>query len=139
LDTTSPEETAAAASLRTSSFPAGQFPANWINANPQVSAANYYTNTGTSNYHSLQLQSTIRANRGVTFQGTYVWSRALALGSGGYTNPADRNKDYNLATNHVTHDFRANGTFALPFGPNHCSSGARPVGSPEQSKVGRPV
>jgi len=106
--------------------PAGLFPANWITANPQVSSANYYTNTGKSNYHSLQLQTTIRATQGLTFQGTYVWSRALGIigsqptGSlSAYTNPADRNKDYNLATNHVTHDFRANGTLALPFGPGH--------------------
>jgi hypothetical protein len=54
----------------------------------------------------------------LTFQGTYVWSRALALAAGTYTNPADRNADYNLAANHVTHDFRANGTYSLPFGPN---------------------
>jgi hypothetical protein len=94
------------------------FPPNWITSNPQVSAANYYTNTGTSNYHSLQVQSTIRASQGLTFQGTYVWSRSLALSAGTYTNPADRSPDYNLATNHVTHDFRANGTFALPFGPD---------------------
>jgi hypothetical protein len=98
--------------------PAGLFPANWITANPQVSAANYYTNSGKSNYHSLQVQSTIRASRGLTLQGTYVWSRALAVDNGDYTNPAERQKDYTLATNHVTHDFRANGTFALPFGPN---------------------
>jgi hypothetical protein len=98
--------------------PAGLFPPNWITSNPQVSAANYYTNSGKSNYHSLQFQSTIRVTNGMTFQGTYVWSRALAVPTGTYTNPADRQNDYNLATNHVTHDFRANGTFSLPFGPN---------------------
>src|SRR5205814_3410630 len=97
--------------------PAGLFPSNWITANPQVSTANYYTNTGKSNYHSLQLQTTLRATQSLTFQGTYVWSRALALSAGTYTNPVDRDKDYNLAPNHVTHDFRANGTLALPFGP----------------------
>jgi hypothetical protein len=97
--------------------PAGLFPANWITANPQVNNANYYTNTGKSEYHSLQLQSTVRASQALTFQGTYVWSRALTLPAGGYTNPADRALDYSLATNHVTHDFRANGTFSLPFGP----------------------
>src|SRR5262249_18812523 len=83
--------------------PAGLFPANWITANPQVSAANYYTNSGKSNYHSLQFQSTLRAAQGLTFQGTYVWSRSLAVATGTYTNPAEREKDYSLATNHVTH------------------------------------
>jgi hypothetical protein len=42
----------------------------------------------------------------------------LALSAGTYTNPVDRDQDYNLAGNHVTHDFRANGTISLPFGPN---------------------
>src|SRR5262252_10502563 len=97
--------------------PAGLFPANWITPNPQVSNANYYTNTGTSNYHSLQVQTTMRATQGMTFQATYVWSRALGIPTGTYTNPADRAEDYNLAPTHVTHDFRTNGTFALPFGP----------------------
>jgi hypothetical protein len=97
--------------------PSGLFPANWITSNPQVANANYYTNTGRSNYHSLQLQSTVRASQILTFQGTYVWSRALGLSAGGYTNPADREKDYSLSASHVTHDFRANGTFSLPFGP----------------------
>ena len=98
--------------------PAGLFPSNWIVANPQVSAANYYTNTGRSNYHSLQLETTLRAGRTLTFQGAYVWSKSMALSASAYTNPADRNLDYNLAGSHVTHDFRANGTFSLPFGPN---------------------
>jgi len=97
--------------------PAGLFPANFIVSNPQVAAANYYTNTGKSNYHSLQLQTTIRAARNLNFQGTYVWSRSLALSAGTYTNPADRAPDYNLAGSHNTHDFRANSTLELPFGP----------------------
>jgi hypothetical protein len=98
--------------------PAGLFPANWISANPQVSTANYYNNNGKSNYHSLQMQTTIRASQGLTFQGTYVWSRSLALNASTWTNPADRDPDYSLAPTHVTHDFRANGTYALPIGPN---------------------
>ena len=98
--------------------PAGLFPANWISANPQVSSANYYNNNGKSNYHSLQMQTTIRAAQGLTFQGTYVWSRSLGISSNTYTNPADRDSDYVLAPTHVTHDFRTNGTYALPIGPN---------------------
>jgi hypothetical protein len=98
--------------------PAGLFPANWITANPQFAAANYYTNTGKSNYHSLQLQGTLRSVAGLDLQGTYVWSHAMALSPGAYTNPTDRDPDYSLAASHVTHDFRANSTFALPIGPN---------------------
>jgi hypothetical protein len=109
--------------------PAGLFPENWIVVNPQFNQANYWTNTGKSNYHSLQLQGTLRPTQGVSVQGTYVWSRSLetpqvgaALGSGlnttpSFTDPTDRNKDYALSPNHVTHDFRSYGTVELPIGP----------------------
>ncbi|HEY2382302.1 MAG TPA: carboxypeptidase regulatory-like domain-containing protein [Terriglobia bacterium] len=96
--------------------PAGLFPANWINANPQVNSAFYETNTGKSNYNSLQVQTNIRAAQGLTFQGTYIWSRSLALSPSSYTNPANRDPDYNLAPTHVTQDLRANYTYALPIG-----------------------
>ena len=97
--------------------PAGLFPDNWIVANPQLNNANFYTNSGKSNYHSLQLQGTLQATQGLTFQGTYVWSRALEVAGTGYTNPTERNDDYILNTNHVTHDFRSYGIFDLPVGP----------------------
>jgi hypothetical protein len=99
-------------------IPAGLFPPNWITANPQFAAMNYYTNTGKSNYHSLQLQGTLRPVAGLGVQGTYVWSKAMALSAGTFTDPTDRDKDYGLSGSHITHDFRANGTFDLPFGPN---------------------
>lgn len=111
------------------SVPAGMFPSNWISANPQFNQANYYTNSGKSNYHSLQVQGTLRPTQGLSFQGTYVWSRSLETPLTGsnlanglltvptFTNPADRDKDYALSPNHVTHDFRSNGTLELPFGP----------------------
>jgi hypothetical protein len=98
--------------------PAGLFPENWITANPQFNQANYFTNSGNSIYHSVQLQGTLRALRGMNFQGTYVWSRSLGVPNTGYTNPAEREKDYSLLPTHRTHDFRGNGIFELPFGPN---------------------
>jgi hypothetical protein len=109
--------------------PAGLFPENWISANPQFNTTNYYTNSGKSNYHSLQVQGTLRPTQGLNLQGTYVWSRSLEtplvgsnLANGlltvpGFTNPTDRDKDYALSPNHVTHDFRSYGTFELPIGP----------------------
>jgi hypothetical protein len=108
--------------------PAGLFPENWISANPQFNQANYYTNSGKSNYHSFQIQGTLRPTQGLSVQGTYIWSRSLqtpgvgsSLGSGlltapVFTDPTDRDKDYILSPNHVTHDFRSYGTFELPFG-----------------------
>jgi hypothetical protein len=111
------------------SVPAGLFPSNWISANPQFNQATYYTNSGKSNYHSLQVQGTLRPTQGLSFQSTYIWSRSLEtplngsnIGNGlqtapTFTNPTDRDKDYSLSPNHVTHDFRSNGTFELPIGP----------------------
>jgi len=87
-------------------------------------------NSSYSNYHSLQAQVTLRPVSGISLQGTYTWSKALEVaginGNGGgltsgdpvYTNPTDRAKDYALAPNHVSHDFRSFGTFDLPIGPN---------------------
>ena len=110
--------------------PAGLFPENWIVANPQFVAARYWMNSGMSNYHSLQVQATLRPVHGLSLQSTYVWSKALEVagvnGLGGgltsgdpvYTNPADRQADYALAPGHVSHDFRSFGTFELPIGPN---------------------
>jgi hypothetical protein len=97
--------------------PAGLFPENWITANPQFANANYYTNSGKSNYNSLQVQGTLRPTQGISFQGTYVWSRALEVSGTSYTNPTEREREYILGSQHVTHDFRSNGTFELPFGP----------------------
>jgi len=98
----------------------GLFPENWISANPQFNQANYYTDSGSSIYHSLQVQTTLRPTYGISFQGTYLWSRALGIAptATGYTNPAEREMDYTLAGSHRTHEFRANGTFELPVGPN---------------------
>jgi hypothetical protein len=97
---------------------AGLFPENWISANPQFNQATYYSDAGNSIYHSLQVQGTLRPTGGLSFQGTYLWSKSLGVPASGYTNPAEREKDYILATNHRTHEFRSNGTFELPIGPN---------------------
>ena len=98
--------------------PAGLFPENWIVTNPQFDNASLFSNSGSSNYHSLQVQATLRPVHGLSVQGTYVWSKALAVPTSGYINPADRQKDYQLSTQDVAHGLRANGTFELPIGPN---------------------
>jgi hypothetical protein len=76
------------------------------------------------------LQTTLRPTQGLSLQGTYIWSRALELPGVGsslasglqtapsWTDPTNRNQDYALSANHVTHDFRSYGTFELPIGPN---------------------
>ena len=123
--------------------PAGLFPANWISANPQFgtgtgigTGANYWSNTGTSEYNSLQLQGTLRPTHGMSLQATYIWSKSMqtplvsfAAGNGlstaqTYTNPVERNKDYQLSPGNAAHEFKANGTFELPIGPNKLLMGS---------------
>lgn len=94
------------------------FPENYLVANPQFSTATYNTNSGSSNYHSLQSQVTLRPTFGTSVQGTYTWAKSMELPNDDWTNPLDRDADYRLATNHRAHEFRMNGTFDLPIGPN---------------------
>jgi hypothetical protein len=48
------------------------FPENYIVANPQFQTATYNTNSGSSNYHSMQAQFTLRPTFGTNFQATYT-------------------------------------------------------------------
>ena len=65
----------------------------------------------------------MRPTHGVTMQGSYTWSRnnGLSGGSGlgnSYTNPVDRHADYTVLSDTRRHDFRMNGSFDLPIGPD---------------------
>jgi hypothetical protein len=91
-------------------------------ANPQFGNGNagptYNSNTGSSNYHSLETQFTLRPTHGTSFSATYTWAKSLENPATNWTDYRNRAGDYRLATNHRSHEFRANGTFDLPFGPN---------------------
>jgi len=100
------------------------FPENFILTNPQFSTATLQTNGGNTNYHSLQLQTTLRPTAGINLQATYTWSKLLGVNGSNpnntplpYTVPWDRKADYTLQYGDRRQDFRTNGTFALPFGP----------------------
>ena len=58
-----------------------------------IGTATLQTKMGSTNYHSLQGQVTLRPVAGVSLQGSYTWSKLLGR-SGGYTNPVDRGPDY---------------------------------------------
>src|SRR5262249_33416601 len=92
------------------------FPENFIRTNPQFSTATLQSNLGNTNYNSLQLQTTLRPTAGVNLQATYTWSKLLGR-NGPYTNPVDRGPDYTLQAGDIRHNFRTNGSFALPIGP----------------------
>jgi hypothetical protein len=100
----------------------GLFPENFIVANPQFSNVYLITNDYSTNYHSFEAQVTMRQTHGLSFQSTYTFSKNL--GTGGpfglgptFTNPINRHADYSVQTDTRVHDFRTNGTFALPVGP----------------------
>jgi hypothetical protein len=98
-------------------------PENFIVANPQFGNVNLITNDFSTNYHSLEAQVTMRPIHGVTMQSTYTWSKNFGVGGPfglgpTYTNPVNRHADYSVQTDTRVHDFRTNGTFALPMGPN---------------------
>ena len=101
----------------------GLFPENFIVANPQFGVVNLLTNPYSSNYHSLEVQVTLRPTHGVSLQSTYTWSKNLGVGQAGglgatYSTLADRHADYAMQSDTRIHDFRTNGTFSLPIGPN---------------------
>jgi hypothetical protein len=99
----------------------GGFPENLIVVNPQFAIVSMYSNPGNSTYHSMQLQLT---KRGRTFntQASYTWSRALGEQDlderTTYLDPRNRSLNKTLLGFNRTHDFRANGSYQLPFGPN---------------------
>jgi hypothetical protein len=66
----------------------------------------------------METQVILRPTYGLSLTGTYTWSRLMELPSSGYTDMLNRDADYRLGTNHLTHDLRFNGTFELPLGPN---------------------
>jgi len=100
------------------STPLRCFPEDYLVANPQFATANYNSNTGASNYHSLETQVTLRPTHGMSVQATYTWARSMELPGTGWTDPLNRDADYRLASNHRGQELRMNGTFELPVGPN---------------------
>jgi hypothetical protein len=94
------------------------FPENYLQTNPQFSTATYTANIGHTNYHSLQVQSTIRPSNGMSLQATYSWAKSMELlSANGFGDPLMRDLDYQRGRQ-GPHSFRMNGTVELPMGPN---------------------
>ncbi len=92
-------------------------PENFIATNPQFSSVNYLSNMGSSNYHSLQAEVTLRPTHGFSGSANYTWSKNLGSGTT-FTNPVDRSPDYSIVNTNHPHVLRTNGTVELPIGPN---------------------
>ena len=95
------------------------FAEDYLVTNPQFTGITYRTNSNNSYYHSLQAQMTARLS-GVSFQGTWVWSKTMGLNTPGgqtsYVDPVNRRLNY-FAQASSPHAIRMNGTFELPIGP----------------------
>ena len=96
----------------------GEFPENFIVANPQLGTANWYTNLNHNNYHSMQAVFTVRPTHGFNMTATYTFAKNL--GNNSYTNPNDRTNpfDYTWTGNNSQHQLNTYGQITLPFGAN---------------------
>ena len=100
----------------------GGLPENFVVNNPQFSSVTLNTNPGSSTYHSMQAQLTFRPVSGLSYQATYVLSKALTTCADQnctvWANATNRSLDKTLQASDRRHDFRINGSWELPFGPN---------------------
>ena len=94
---------------------AGGAPDNLLVANPQYTPT-IQRNQGRSNYHSMQVQVSLRPIRGFSFQSTYTWSRSMARG--GVMDWSDPNwtMSYGLSGSQRLHQLTTYGSYELPFG-----------------------
>ena len=100
----------------------GGLPENFIVNNPQFNNVTLTTNPGSSNYHSMQAQLTFPTRAGLNYQATYVWSKAISSCSNenctSWIDVLNRRLDRSLQSSDRRHEFRINGAWELPFGPN---------------------
>lgn len=92
-------------------------------ANPMVQAANTVANAGNSSYHGLQLEARKRTRAGLQAQFNYSFSKVLSNIAGDYQFDLEPFLDINnpkleraRAPYDITHAFKANFTYELPYG-----------------------
>ena len=100
-------------------------PENFIVVNPQFGSVQLQGNSGNSTYHSLQTQLSKGLSHGFSSQFTYTWSKNL--GDSATRDPRNRHLDKGLLSFNRTHNIKAYGTWALPFGPNRALLGGAPA------------
>jgi hypothetical protein len=93
---------------------------------PQFQGLGGNTYNGISNYNALQVQAEKRLSRGISFNANYTWSHFLddqdSAGWGGrggnqpYQNAFDPSANYANSNFDITHIFKANMVYELPFG-----------------------
>ena len=63
------------------------FPENYLISNPQLGTATYRANSGSSNYHSMQAQFTLRPKSGFAVQSTFTWSMSMTIDADSNSDP----------------------------------------------------
>lgn len=110
------------------------FPEDYMITNPQFSAiqgtgatattgAMLHTNVGRNNYNALQTEFTMRPTEGTSFQATWAWDKIMDFPAPYFNptwfiDPKHPNNEYVLNWATTAHDFRINGTFEIPMGPD---------------------
>jgi hypothetical protein len=105
--------------------------------NSNAFVTDFIGNNSFSNYNALQAEIRQRLKHGFDFQANYTWSKGFTDFEGGQTNFSgllDLNqgnvKEKRRGVNDITHIFKANAGYELPFGP-----GGRWANSGVMSKV----
>lgn len=109
-------------------------PVNFF-ANPNVLGANVLTNYSNSTYNALQIDVTHRFAHDFQVQANYVFSRLLSDAAGNQQTDFEPFLDINNAKIErsrpadydITHVFKANGYYELPFGPGKRFASENPV------------
>jgi len=98
-------------------------PGFFLRANPNAFVADYIGNGSFSNYHGLQAEIRHRLRNGLYFQANYTFSKAFTDFEGGQTNfqglidlGSTVAVEKQRISNDITHVFKANGVYELPFG-----------------------
>ncbi len=98
-------------------------PANAFRPSPQfLNGPDLFSNAASSAYHALQLQVNRRFSKGLQFQANYTFSKNIDLPFSSFATGNSFNNFFEvqveraLSGNDLTHDFKANAIWELPFG-----------------------
>lgn len=96
----------------------------FLRANPNAFVADYVGNGAFSNYHALQTEIRRRLRNGLYFQANYTFGKAFSDYEGSQTNfsglldlGSTNAVEKQRIGDDITHVFKANAIYELPFGP----------------------
>jgi hypothetical protein len=100
-------------------------PGFFLRANPEAGGVDYVGNGSFSNYNGLQIEVRRRLKNGIYFQANYAFSKSFTDFDGTDANfsallDVDQGTvlEKKRTSNDITHLFKANGIYELPFGPD---------------------